>query len=738
MFDSFIKAFDEYNTLENNVPAPFFRQTFEVSKKVKSADLYISGLGFYEAHINGKNITKGILAPYVSNPEHYVYFDKYDITEEIIEGKNALSVILGNGFMNCAGGYIWDFDKADFRSAPILAFRIEIIYSDGEKQIIESSKDTRTAPSPIIFDDLRHGEYYDARLEIDNWDRADFDDSGWKNSIPADVPKGEQKLCEADPITEITRIEPQSITAFEDGFVYDFGVNLAGLTLLDIKNSEAGQKIVLKYFETLKDGKPFYDNIRFGNDDRTKHYQENIYYCKGEPRETHLPRFTYDGFRYVYVTGIEKEQANKELLTYIVYGSSDKSKSEFSCDNEILNKLQQATVRSDIANLYYFPTDCPQREKNGWTADAALSAEQMLYNIKPLNCYKEWLRNIYKAMTEEGKLPGIIPTSGWGYQWGNGPAWDIVIINLPFYSYIYKGDSEIIEEAAEPINKYLHYLDSRLNEKGLMEIGLGDWCEPDRNEWEFTTPLVVTDSIVSIDIARKAKFIFDTLSLKEYSAFADKFEQKLVKAVTENLIDHENHTVFGGTQTCLALALYHGLFHENEYDAAFKNLLELIKEKDGHCYCGVVGGYVFYDLLAENGYVDLALDIITKNSFPSYADWINRGATTLWEAFRREGDTINSLNHHFWGFVSSWFYKYIAGIRVNPNKNNYHEIEIDPLFPKGISNCHAKYETDIGVLAVDWVIKDNKPTVDISAPKGITILTGKAEKTATVNISYID
>ncbi|MBO4467992.1 MAG: family 78 glycoside hydrolase catalytic domain, partial [Clostridia bacterium] len=680
MFTTFIKATNEYNTLEKSVPAPYFRQTFSVTEKIASAHLFITGLGFYEAHINGTDITKGILAPYVSHPDHYVYYDRYDITEKITSGRNVLAVILGNGFINSAGGYIWDFDKTDLRSAPILSFKIEICYVGGKTEIIEPSMTTKTASSPIIFDDMRHGEYYDARLEIEGWDSAVFDDSGWNDPIIADPPRGEQKLRESDPITEIMRISPKSITAFENGYVYDFGVNSAGLTLLDIKNCKKGQKVVLKYFETLKDGKPFFDNIRFAQDDRTKLYQQNVYICKGEPTETHLPRFTYDGFRYVYVSGIDKSQATEKLLTYIVYSSSDRSGSVFSCDNETINKIQDATVRADIANLYHFPTDCPQREKNGWTADAALSAEQMLINIKPVNCFKEWLRNIYKAMSDEGKLPGIVPTYGWGYNWANGPAWDKVIVYLPYYTYIYKGDSEIIREAAGPINKYLHYLDSVLNDKNLLEIGLGDWCEPDKDEWEFTTPLVVTDTIVSIDIAQKARFIFDTLSLDEYSRYAYEFEQKLVKAVKENLIDNENLTVYGGTQTGLALALYFGLFEEKDHKAAFENLLEKIKEKDNHCYCGVVGGSVFYDLLAENGYVDLALEIILKNDFPSYADWINRGATTLWEAFRREGDTINSLDHHFWGFISAWFYKYIAGIRVNPGKHDINEIEIRPLF----------------------------------------------------------
>ncbi len=717
MFNHFIKATEEYCTLESSVPAPYFRQNFDLKSKPKSAVLYITGLGFYEAHINGIDITKGILAPYISNPSHYVYYDKYDISDYIVNGKNVLAVILGNGFQNSLGGYIWDFEKAPWRSAPILSFIIEIKYETGESEIIESSAKTKTAPSPIIFDDERHGEYYDARKEITNWDGVDFDDNDWKNSLLADTPCGEQKLCEADAIVPREHLIPISVIPFQDGYIYDFGQNNAGLIELTVRNTVQGQKITTKHFEVLKNGEPFFNNIEFAHNEHTKDYQKNIYYCKGAKTEKHLPRFTYDGFRYVLVTGVTAEQATKELLTFITYSSDMKQIGNFSCDNNIINKLQEATVRSDFSNFFYFPTDCPQREKNGWTADASLSAEQMLYNITPEKGYKEWVRNIYKAMTDEGKLPGIIPTVDWGYQWGNGPAWDMAMVNIPFCTYRYRRDKDIIVECAEPLNRYLRYMYSRLNEKNLLEFGLGDWCEPDTPEDRYSTPLVVTDSFMAVDIIRKSCFIFEKLGLKDYLSFAEKFEKILSVAIRQNLIDYNNCTVFGNTQTAQTLGLYYGFFDNDTYKYAFQNLLHLIKEKDNHCYCGVIGARVFYDVLADNGYIDLALDIITNTEFPSYGNWIKRGATTLWESFRREGDTINSLNHHFWGFISGWFYKYLAGIRINPDLCDVNSIEISPNFPENLSEVKASYCPSNCELKVSWNKSGDKIilTTDISS-----------------------
>lgn len=728
MFDSFVKSTNKYCELEKYISAPYFRERFYILKEVKSAVIYITGLGFYEAHINGVDITKGILAPYISNPEHYVYYDEYDIKNKLYIGENVLGIILGNGFQNSFGGYIWDFDKASWRSAPILSFKIEIEFIDGEKNIIEPSTNTKTISSPIVFDDLHHGEYYDARLEICGWDQIGFDDSNWNDAIIADVPKGEQKICESDPIIEVTRINPILVTKYDDGYIYDFGVNFAGLCELKIKNTKPGQKIQMRYFETLKKGIPFFDNITFKNDERTRDYQQNIYICKGSEEECHLPHFTYFGFKYVYITGVDDEQATSNLLTFIVFSSVKSLNATFKCNNEIINKLQEATVRSNISNLYHFPTDCPHREKNGWTADASLSAEQMLINLNPENCYKEWLRNIYKAMTDEGQIPGIVPTAGWGYEWGNGPAWDIVMVDLPYYTYLYRGDIQIIKESVEPIIKYLHYLESKLDDNDLIEIGLGDWCEPDKNEWEYQTPLIVTDSIISIDIARKSAFIFEVLCKKDYFSFAKKLENKLVNAVKKNLIDHKSKIVYGETQTAQALGLYHGLFESDEYTEAFNILLKMIREKNNHCYCGVVGARVFYDLLAENGCADLAFDIITKTDFPSYGNWIKRGATTLYETFRREDDVINSLNHHFWGFISAWFYKYIAGIRVNPTKNNPNDIEIKPQLFSKISMCEASYYTLNGKVDIKYIRKDDKVILTYNAPKKTNIILTISEK----------
>lgn len=281
--EKFICAGYDYTTYTSHVPAPYFRKTFEIDGEVKNSVITLTGLGFYELYVNGHRLTKGILAPYISNPDDLVYYDEYDITECLVPGKNVLGIMLGNGMQNAPGGQIWDFDIAAFRGAPRTAFCVSTEYIDGKIDIFEADGSVKTAPSPVIFDDLRCGCYYDACLEIPGWSEPDFDDSAWKNVLPAETPRGEKRLCEAEPIAPVREIKPvlirkcrlkeyitrgdvvkeaKKIASDErDGFLYDFGVNSAGTVKLRI-SGERGRQIDLQFGEYFApDGEPDTSNI---------------------------------------------------------------------------------------------------------------------------------------------------------------------------------------------------------------------------------------------------------------------------------------------------------------------------------------------------------------------------------------------------------------------------------------------------------------------------------------------
>lgn len=718
MRNHFIHAEATYSTIEKQVPAPYFRRTFRVENEVMEAMIQICGLGFYELHVNGFNITKGHLAPYRSNHDDYLYYDEYDITKYIKEGQNVIAILLGNGMQNAWGGRVWDFDKASWRSAPLVSFAVQLESKAGEKTIFYSDEQTRTSPSPIIFDDLHWGEGYDARQEIIGWNTVEYDDKHWSTAKKVQAPKGELRLANVEPIKVRRLIQPVFWFECEQigGYIYDFGVNTSGICRLTIEGSKKGQEIKLLHFETKVDEKPFLDGIGFMFLHIDDPFQQDVYICKGEAQETYVPHFTFHGFRYVYVTGITPEQATESLLTYMEMSSNLEEAGTFSCSDKMANQIQEATVRSDISNFYYFPMDCPQREKNGWTADAALSAEQMILNLHAEKSLREWMMNVYKAIDEEGRLPGIIPTTGWGYTWGNGPAWDNVLVYIPYYVYKYTGEKGILEECAKPLMKYLTYLSTRVDKKGLVEFGLGDWCQVKRVSADFDTPLVVTDTIMSMDIARKAEFIYEVLGMKEYCVYAKAFADKMAAAFREHLIDMESLIVHGDTQTAQAMAIYYKLFTEDETEKAYAHLIKQIEQKEHFMDVGVLGARVLFRVLAEHGDADLAYYMITRPEFPSYGNWMIRGATTLWENFFQEGGRILSQNHHFWGDVSAWFYLYIGGIRMNPTARDIHHVDIVPCFITELNQATASYDSPEGTIKVSWERIKEDVLLEIVAP----------------------
>lgn len=723
----FISATTEMADFDNCVPSPYFRKTVFLTKPVSSAIIRICGLGFYKFWLNSLDLTKGFLSPYISNPDDVLDFDEYKVTEYLNVGKNVLAFQLGNGMQNAFGGFVWDFQLASFRSAPKLAVYFELNYLDGSKEIIEADDSFVTCDSPIIRDDLRLGEIYDANKEIFGWQNLDFDDSSWKNAILVSAPSGTPYLCMANPIKEYKTILPQKISLGEwfpcksktlhKGYIYDFGLNSAGIIELKV-NGVKGQKITLTFGEILHDDMFFTDNITFTLpicDNFPDFIQQDVYICKGEQNEIYQPSFTYHGFRYVFVEGITEEQATCDLLTYKLFATQLDSRGYFNCSCDKLNRLQAMTINATISNFYHFPTDCPHREKNGWTADAALSCEQTLINFNPENNYYEWMRHIRSALNENGALPGIVPTSGWGFVWGNGPAWDQVIVELPLMTYRYTGNKKIVEENLDYIIKYLHYLYSRLDDKGLIAIGLGDWCAP----YGIKSPLEFTDSVMSMVICQKASLLSNICGRKEDESFCNTFAQFLKNNIRKHLIDTNNCIAVGECQTSQALALYYEIFEPSEKEKAFNKLLDLISSNSNHMDTGVIGGRVILHLLAENGYADLAHKIIVEPTPPSYGYWLEKGYTALAEHFMDEKVDINSKNHHFWGDISAFFVKDICGIHYNPNFNDTNFVSFRPNFISNLQFANAKFESPSGLIETNWKRHDDSIIFEINLPKNM-------------------
>ena len=694
--EKFICAGEEYSTFEKRIPAPIFRKDVQLSGDIKKAEITVCGLGFYKFYLNGANITNGRLAPYITNSEQILYYDNYDITE-LIKSENRFEFILGNGMQNAFGGFIWDFEKAENRSSPKLAFALELTYKNGKTEIIQADESILAAESNILSDDLRLGEIYDANQN----------ERKWKNAKKTRTPLGEKHLSAVNPITVRKELKPICIFKEDNAFIYDFGINTAGVCRLHIF-AEKNQTVKLTFAEILKNGAFYIDSTTFDHS-KSSYYQSDTYICK-EGENEWAPSFTYHGFRYVKVEGISEEQATEDLLTYLVFNTDLKQIGEFSCDDESLNTLHKMSLNSTLSNFHHFPTDCPQREKNGWTADAALSSSHTLLYFDAAANYKQWLKSICKAQREDGALPGIIPTWGWGFEWGNGPAWDSVLTELPYQIWQKRNDLSAFAICKIAIIKYIKYLDIRKDKNGLLAIGLGDWCAPDNPR---KAPLILTDSIEAFDIANKASQMFDSVGDSENADFCNSFACDMRQNIRKHLFDKEKCIFEGGSQTSQAMGIYYGITDESEKSKALEALLDIIKQDDYHIATGVLGGRVLFHLLSENGEIDTAIKILENPTPPSYMQWIQSGDTALCEGFG-EYNGLASHNHHFWGNISALFMEQICGIKVCAET-----INIEPHIPSGMQSAEASFNSVFGKISVKWKKESDNVVFKIECPQSI-------------------
>lgn len=707
----------ECSTFQKNVPSPLFRKSFVLEEEPQSAGIVVGTTGFYDLFVNGKKITKGFLAPYVSNHDHIVYFDEYDIKKYLSKGENVIGVMLGDGF-TVGKTEVWDFSLNVTNQAPLLSIRVDISLEN--KEMGYQANDFVCKKGPVIFNDMRTGVFYDARLLEDGWCSPGFFEIDWHSPIICKKPRGRFKTCEAEPIRAYKEIKPVSIKAGEiypykpsisltpcepfegpvpytGGYIYDFGENNSGIYRLKIKG-KAGQKINIQCGEQLTEGKLNYSNIGFYYDGFS---QRDIYYLKGEGEEIFEPMFTYHGYRYIYVEGITKEQATEDLLTYMALSSDVCERGTFECSDPVANQIYAMGRRSDISNFYYFPLDCPHREKNGWTGDMSLSAEHMMQSIGAEKSFREWLVNFRLSQKPDGNLPGICPTDSWGY-W-NGPAWDNALFELPYMVYKYRGETDIIRENASAMLRYLDFISQKRNEKGIVWYGLGDWVPVNKAADAFDSDLGFTSSTYVYHMCKTSEEMFDAVNLPLHKAFAKKLGEELLEAIRKEYIDFETYIVRNKCQTSQAMAIYYNIFREEEKEKAFKILMDIIEEDNFSITSGCLGLRVIFHVLSDFGQVDLAYKMITKPEFPSYGYWVAKGETTMLETFHPYDDFYDSSkNHHFLSDVTGWFSKVLGGINVINSK----EVVISPKFAKQLSYCKATHKLPEGDVEVCWERKD--------------------------------
>jgi alpha-L-rhamnosidase len=696
----------------NSLPAPLLRRTFALEGTIKQARAYICGLGYYELHLNGKKIGDHLLDPGYTRYDKRALYVTYDVTEALRRGTNAVGVLLGNGWYNVQTKAVWDFHKAPWRAAPKLLMQLRVEYTDGRVETVGTDSRWVTSAGPITFDSIYGGETYDARAEKPGWDTPKYDDSGWARAQAVSAPGGKLVAQMMPPIKADQYIKPDKLTEPKPGiFVFDMGQNMAGFAELHLR-APAGTRVVMKYGERLgKEGMLDRADIQqhVVRVDASQQYQTDNYIAKGIGSETWHSRFDYHGFQYVEVTGFPGKPTLDTLRGVFIHSAVSVA-GEFECSNPLLNKIWRAGRWSYLSNLQGIPTDCPHREKNGWTGDAHLAAEQGLLNYAPAAVYTKWINDLGDEQRPTGELPGIVPTSGWGYTWGNGPAWDSAFLLIPFYLYEYCGDTKVLCDHYQGLKRYVDYLTSKAKD-GIVDIGLNDWAP-----FKTSTPADITSTayyyVDTQIVALTAKLMGNEADARKYKELATSIKQ----AFNGKFYHPETGLYGNGSQTSLSCALYQGLVEPENKARVLSNLVAAVEKCNGHIDTGILGAKYLLNALLENGRADVAYRIASQKDLPSWGWWIEQGATTLWEQW----NGTESRNHIMFGDISAWFYKALAGINVDPTAPAFKHFVIKPNIVGDLTSAKASCDSVRGGIVSDWVVEKGRFKLTVKVPANTT------------------
>lgn len=673
------------------------------TKQLKRATAYICGLGYYELHLNGKKVGDHVLDPGYTRYDRRALYVTYDVTQQLQPGSNTVGIVLGTGWENVHSKAVWYFDKAPWRAAPKALLEIRLEFTDGSTDRIVTDETWKTSPGPILYDSIYGGQTYDARRELPGWDSAGYNDRGWQPAHIVSPPGGHLTAQPCPPIRVAARIKPVAIKEPKPGlFVFDMGQNFAGWAELTVAGP-VGTRVTLRYGERLaSDGTLDQSHIAQHQVKSAlpPRFQTDEYILKGatpgsrQSREIWHAQFCYHGFQYVEVTGFPGRPTLDNLTGLFIHsdvGGADRQ-ADFDCSDPALTRLWRNTCISYLSNLQSIPTDCPHREKNGWTGDAHLAAEFGLLNFDSAGVYTKWINDLDDEQRPTGELPGIVPSSGWGYEWGNGPAWDSAFLLIPWYCYRYAGDPHLLTDHYAGIKRYVDYLTTRAKDH-IVSIGLGDWVP-----YETQTPVEVTSTAYYYRdariVAEVARLLGKTDDAKIYDALAD-----AIKIAFNRAFFHPETAIYAnGGQTSLSCALYQDLVPSDQHDAVVQSLVRAVERRNGHIDTGILGAKYILHALTDNGQAAVANTILTQKSAPGWLWWQEQGATTLWESW----GGADSRNHIMFGDASAWLIETLAGI--TPLEPGFAVARIQPHPTGSLTSAHARIHTLYGPLVSDWRI----------------------------------
>ena len=685
-------------------PAPYFRKSVEVGKDITKARAYISGLGYYELYINGEKIGDHVLSPNqtnydrrqtasfedgkIANMSTRVLYETHDISNYLRQGENVFAVILGNGwyFQTTRSEYM-----PLYFDSPRFIARIEIEHADGSKEMVVSDESWKNAGGPILNNNLHHGEIYDARLESKGWDKGGFDDSKWVWSDLLRSPEGKLKAQMSPPDRVVDSIKPVSISRKDNGvYRYDFGTMFSGWVKLSIQG-QRGDEIRLTFFE----------------DTGNTYEQQDIYIIHGEGLEVWEPRFTWHAFRYVEISGASSELMLDNVEGRIV-NTDVKSTGLFESSNELFNTINSDFKKTQLGNMHGgVPSDCPHRERRGYTGDGQIAAQAAIYNFDMQAFYTKWLNDIADA---QNKVTGYVSNTVPYHSGSGGTPWGSAYIIIPWYMYLYYGDLAIIKEHYHGMKHYLTYLSTQVDDQGLIkEKDLGEWVPPEPTE---IPPSFVSSAYYYYNLmlmGNMAGIMRNEADATNFLAVAEKVKA----AFNQKYFNPEKASYSIGRQGADVFPLAFGLVPEEYIHQVFETLVYHVSvTTKGHFDTGMMGTPYMLEVLTKYGRPDLAYSLMNRRDFPSFGYNIERGATTLWESWTGN----DSHSHPMFGSVCAWFFQGLGGINPDPVRPGFKHTIIKPAIVNELDYVKTTYPSVYGDIQSKWELSAGDLKLTVSIP----------------------
>jgi alpha-L-rhamnosidase len=715
---------------ETEAQTLMLRREFIVKPGLKRAIVYICGLGHYEMSLNGEKVGDALLTPGWSKYDKTCLYDTYDIKQQLNTGHNAIGLLLGNGMYNVKGGRYTKF-KGSF--GPLKAIcQIRLEYDDGTTEMIGTDKDWTVKAGPETFCCIFGGEDYDARLEPTGWDKPGFDDSAWSKAQEVAGPGGKLKgLCYAAlPIKAIEVLEPVSINLLREGVeVYDLGQNTALMPRLKVKGP-VGSVVRIIPAELLKEDGSV--DRRSCAHDRPGYWQ---YTLAGTGSEQWFPKFFYQGSRYLQVermpAGEGRELPVVESLEGVVVHSSSEPIGEFTCSNDLFNRIHKLVRWAQRSNMMSAMTDCPHREKLGWLEQYHLNGPSLRYEFDLARLFTKGMNDMDDSQLDNGLVPDIAPeyvVFKGGFR--DSPEWGSAFVLVPWQQYLWTGDLELIRNYYDDMKRYLAYLGGTAT-NDIVSHGLGDWYDlgPKGPGQAQLTPVPLTAT---------AFYYYDTKILAKMAKLlgktneANEFEDRAIqirKAFNKEFYNPTTYQYATGSQCSNAVPLVMGLVEPANRQAVLDAIVRDVQQRGNALTAGDVGYRYLLLALAQGGRSDVIFAMNNQSDKPGYGYQLKMGATSLTEAWNARRSS--SQNHFMLGQIIEWFYADLAGIACDPTNPGFKKMIVNPQPVGDLNWVKAGFNSIRGQIRSEWNRDNGNFILKVAIPPSTTATVFVPSKPAT-------